>query len=188
MPDYLKISELPVASSVAPTDQIELNQAGTSRSATIGLSVGVYQTVSYQTGALATGTTVIPADDTIPQITEGDEYMTLAITPKSATSKLIIDVTFNGAHSSTSTPCTAVALFQDSTANALAASFAQVSGGDIRFNVRFSHTMTSGSTSARTYRVRAGAHVAGTLTFNGGGGARTYGGVMASSITIQEVA
>ena len=29
------------------------------------------QTVSYQTGAVATGTAVIPNDDTIPQITEG---------------------------------------------------------------------------------------------------------------------
>ena len=46
-----------------------------------------------QTGAVATGTTQIPSDDTIPQNTEGDEYMTLAFTPNSATSTLIIQVT-----------------------------------------------------------------------------------------------
>ena len=49
--------------------------------------VGLLQTVSYQTGAVATGTTIIPFDDTIPQITEGNEFMTLAITPRSATSQ-----------------------------------------------------------------------------------------------------
>ena len=40
-------------------------------------SGSVVQTVSYQTGAVATGTTIIPIDDTIPQISEGNEYMTL---------------------------------------------------------------------------------------------------------------
>jgi hypothetical protein len=33
------------------------------------------QQVYTQTGALATGTTQIPTDDTIPQITEGTEFM-----------------------------------------------------------------------------------------------------------------
>ena len=50
------------------------------------------QEISAETGAVATGTTIIPYDDTIPQITEGTEFMTLAITPISATSKLIIEV------------------------------------------------------------------------------------------------
>jgi hypothetical protein len=47
--------------------------------------------------------------------------------------------------------------------------------------------MTSGTTSATTFRVRAGASSAGTTTFNGSGGARFLGGVYASSIVIQEV-
>lgn len=41
----------------------------------------VVQVVNTQTGAYALCTTVIPCDDTIPQITEGVEVMTLAITP-----------------------------------------------------------------------------------------------------------
>ncbi len=48
--------------------------------------------VTTQTGTVATGTTVIPADNTIPQITEGVEFMTLAFTPKIATSRLEIEV------------------------------------------------------------------------------------------------
>ena len=42
---------------------------------------------------------LLPFDDTIPQITEGDEFMTLAITPKSSSNKLKIDVIVNGASS-----------------------------------------------------------------------------------------
>ena len=56
---------------------------------------GTVQVVNTQTGAVDTGTTAMPCDDTIPQNTEGDEFMTLAITPTSATNKLKIDVVFN---------------------------------------------------------------------------------------------
>ena len=51
----------------------------------------VVQVVNVMDGALATGTTVMPTDDTIPQITEGDEYMSLAITPKNALNILVIE-------------------------------------------------------------------------------------------------
>ena len=37
------------------------------------------QRVNTQTGAVATGTTLLPNDDTIPQNTEGTEFMTLAV-------------------------------------------------------------------------------------------------------------
>jgi hypothetical protein len=188
MPDYLKISELPAASSVAPTDQIELNQAGTSRSATVSLTVGVYQTVMTQTGAAATGTTVIPFDDTIPQITEGNEYMTLAITPKSATSRLVITVSVFIASTAAANTGLIMALFQDASANALTAASAVNTATNSPVQLTLTHTMTSGTTSATTFRVRAGCNAAGTTTFNGSGGARILGGAYASSIVIQEVA
>jgi hypothetical protein len=140
------------------------------------------QMVSTETGAVATGTTTIPADDTIPQITEGDQYMSLAITPKSATSKLVIEALWQGAFLIT------VALFQDATAGALAATWAPspTSGAAISTSLR--HVMTSGTTSATTFKIRVGGNTAGTTTFNGFGGGRLYGGVMASSIVIREVA
>jgi hypothetical protein len=145
------------------------------------------QTVSFETGAVATGTTVIPGDDTIPQITEGDQYMTLAITPRSATSKLLIDVTMLLSFSVAGSGING-ALFQDSTANALAAStnFSTTANGAMQFRIH--HGMTSGTTSATTFRVRAGGGVAGTTTFNGTGGGRYFGGAMASSIVIREEA
>ena len=148
------------------------------------------QIVKYQTGAVATGTTTIPADDTIPQITEGNEYMTLAITPRSATSKLRIDVVWQGANSAApaSTSNFVTALFQDATANALASEMvSQLATSAILF-ASFTHYMTSGTTSSTTFRVRAGSGTAGTTTFNGQSAARLYGGSLASSITITEYA
>jgi hypothetical protein len=147
------------------------------------------QMVSVETGAVATGTGIIPTDDTIPQITEGDQYMTLAITPKSATSKLIIEVVFAGSLSIGAQAALIVALFQDATANALAANWAASPAAAVPMApVVIRHVMTSGTTSATTFRVRAGLQAAGTLTFNGVAAARFLGGVMASSIVIREVA
>ncbi len=144
------------------------------------------QYVSSLTGAVATGTTVLPYDDTIPQNTEGDQYMSLAITPKSALSTLIIDVVWNGAHAAGGGTYLGVALFQDSTADALKAAAALQAGDNYLMPYAFRHVMTSGTTSATTFKVRAGMAAAGTVTFNGTAGARKYGGVMASSITIEE--
>jgi len=142
------------------------------------------QWVNTQTGAVATGTTIMPADDTIPQITEGDEYMTLAITPTSAANTLLIDVTIFAA-TSVAYQINA-ALFQDATAGALAAGTVYEGVGNMNA-VRFIHKMTAGTTAATTFRVRIGPSGAATVTFNGSAAGRIFGGVFASSITIMEV-
>ena len=143
----------------------------------------VVQVVNYQTGAMATGATTIPNDDTIPQITEGNQYMSLAITPTSATNLLVIDVVVNASNSSASDVI--VAVFRDATANAIAVGAAYNGAGTGRNNIKVRYQETAGSTSATTLYVRAGG--TGTTTFNGSSGTRTFGGTYASSITIQEI-
>ncbi len=146
----------------------------------------ILQIVGNQTGAVATGTTVIPFDDTIPQNTEGDQYLTQSITPKSATSTLIIEASLFVSVATSNQ--VSVALFQDSNVNALAATPNYVSttasAGD---TIILRHRMTSGTTSSTTFNVRAGLSSAGTLTINGVGGARRFGGVAISNITITEI-
>jgi hypothetical protein len=160
-------------------------------SAVTGLPAGVggkvLQVVNTETGAVATGTTVLPDDDTIPQITEGFEVMTRTITPTSSSSKLLISVVTHLSPSANSIQSTA--LFVGTTANALAAIGTHAYGvaNHERFH-SFNHFMTAGSTSELTFRVRIGMNNAGTVTFNGRSGARENGGVMASSITIMEIA
>ena len=144
----------------------------------------VRQVVNYQTGAVATGTTVIPADDTIPQNTEGDQYLSLAITPVSATSTLVITCTLVVSESAGASIIGA--LFQDTTANALAATWSTKPAYNASL-LNFTYTMTSGTTSATTFKMRVGPQSASTVTVNGVGGSRYFGGVLSSSITITEV-
>jgi len=86
--------------------------------ATEGLPAGsVVQVVNTTSVAVATGTTTIPLDDTIPQNNEGTEFLTLAITPTNASNKLKIEVSGLWG-TSADTNWVILALFQDSTANA----------------------------------------------------------------------
>lgn len=148
---------------------------------------GIVQTVNHQDGAVATGTNIIPLDDTVPQNTEGDEYMSLSITPTKATNKLLIEVVMQLA-SSDNTTAMIGALFQDATVNALAANFATKDGSiNATSTVVFRHYMTAGTTSVTTFKVRGGVGFVGTTTFNGFSSVRKMGGVMASSITITEI-
>jgi hypothetical protein len=145
----------------------------------------VVQCVTTGYAALATGTTTMPHDDTIPQITEGTEFMTRAITPKNASNTLIIDII---AHLNPSVMAWQVgALFQDATANALAANeFYQTTGNaGLIFTLR--HVMTAGTVSSTTFRFRAGMQTAGTTSFNGVASARTLGATTKSAMTIWEI-
>lgn len=152
------------------------------------LTKPIVQEVNTQTGAVATGTTTIPNDDTIPQNTEGTQFMTMAITPKASANLLKIDVVFCAAYTTTASNRLIVALFQDTTANALAAASMRNSANNSMVTVSFRHYMTAGTTSSTTFKIRAGTSAADTVTFNGEAGARLFGGVIASSITITEIA
>ena len=147
--------------------------------------VGVQQVVPSYSGSVATGTTLIPFDDTVPQNTEGDQYLAASITPRSATSQLLIEIRLCASPSVTSGII--VALFKDSDASALAVSYDFVSTAFGRTTLVLTFWQVSGSTAARTYKVRAGLDAAGTLTVNGSNGARIFGGVLYSSLTITEI-
>lgn len=173
-------SSFPITPSSAPTSNY---QVANKKYVDDSISSGkVIQQVRYQTGSAISCTVAIPADDTIPQNTEGTEVMTLAITPTSSSSVLVIEVVVIGQNSAAQNVVSA--LFQDSTANALACSYC-ASPANYNENHCFKHYMTAGTTSSTTFKVRVGAN-SGTYTFNGYGGSRLYGGVLSSSITITE--
>jgi hypothetical protein len=151
----------------------------------------VVQVVNVMSGAYISCGTAMVADDSIPQNTEGDEVMTLAITPKSATNKLRIDVVVVGLTPGVNGN-SQTALFQDSTANALAAALnpgysAGTSGSGSLGTCSFTYYMTSGTTSATTFKVRVGPNAGGPFYFNSNTSSALLGGVMASSITITEI-
>jgi hypothetical protein len=145
------------------------------------------QVVNTETGAAATGTTILPYDDTIPQNDEGVEVMTRAITPTHASNTLIIRVDVCASHSVANEHLQA-ALFKDSTAAALACMSTETSNLTSRMEyIGFTHKMTAGGTSEITFKVRIGGTSSGTVQFNAEGSNRRYGGVLSSSITISEI-
>jgi len=179
--------------TVADADKVNENFTGLANGTEIlddaignnQLALGVpVQMVGTAYTDVATGTTIIPRDDTIPQNTEGTEFMTQAITPKSTTNILVIDVVFQGGISIANDII--MALFQDSTANAIAAAdvFVETVNGRVNFTLR--HIMVAGTTSSTTFKLRCGPVAAGTVTFNGASSARNFGAITKSSILITE--
>lgn len=148
--------------------------------------VGQVNLIEDASSAALTGTGIIPLDDTIPQITEGDEYFSVTITPRDTNNTLVFEAHLIFSHT-VSSPVIVVALFQDSTVDCLACSRRQEGFADMRSNMYFSHQRTAGTESSTTFTLRAAGHSAGTLTLNGFRGARNYGGRCFSWFRVTEL-
>jgi hypothetical protein len=118
------------------------------------------QCVSNSKATVCDCSTIMPVDNTIPQNTEGDEVLTQAITPKSATNLLVIIFQTSFMHYATVTTG-GMALFQDDTANALAAV------PIIRYNnPMLVYKMVAGTTSETTFKIRVGPTASGHVYLN----------------------
>lgn len=167
------------------THVLTSNGAGATPTFQAAAAGGLVQRVHAHTGAVATGTTTLLHDDSVPQNTEGDEYMTLAITPTNASNVLFIEA--QAVVSSTAgTTEMCMALFQDTTAGALSAVGQLQDLATYEKILTLRHKMAAGTTSATTFKIRIGCNT-GTNTLNGQSGARRYGGVNNSYITITEI-
>jgi len=136
----------------------------------------------YQTGSLATGTTQLPLDNTIPQITEGDQYMSLNFQPIKVGNILEHTIIFNGASGDGQVT---LGYFDSSSTSAIAAS--SDTRGASQYNtivISFKQIVTS--LDSKTFSVRAGPNSATAVTFNGASGVGYFGGTIASSIMIKE--
>lgn len=144
----------------------------------------IVQIVGSSTGAVASNAANIPEDDTIPQNTEGYEYMSLAITPTNVNNILIIEVqSFFG---DSDGGAMIMALFQDSIADALAVAAYYSSATNSVNPLYIQHKMAAGTISPITFKMRAGAS-SGTTTFNGNAGLRKFGGKLNSFMRITEI-
>ena len=151
------------------------------------LAGSIVQVVNSQDGEVVTGSVGIPLDDTIPQSNEGAEMFTCAITPKNASNLLIILANMNiGMDTDV---ITRVALFHGDNSPTHDADCIAVGTGATgqMVTVPLVYKMTAGTTSAITFSVRIGNTNGSQETLNGISGARRWGGVFKSSITILEV-
>lgn len=140
------------------------------------------------TGAYASGTTAMPNDDSIPQNNEGDQYMTQAATPMSAANVLDVELHAQCALVSSNRYAQG-ALFQDATANALAATALKTDGNAaaIPLPLAINKRILAATTSATTLKFRGGAEDTNGFQFNGFSGSRKYGGVAHSFMEVREL-
>lgn len=130
--------------------------------------------------------TALPNDDTIPQNTEGVEIMTQAITPKSASNRIRIRFQAFG-DNNTNGGSLSVALFVDTTANALCASLTQIETATRPQDLVMEYEESAASTSARTYKIRVGGNAGTVVRLNGSSSARIFGGVAVATLIIEEI-
>lgn len=126
--------------------------------------------------------TGIPKDNTIPQQTEGVEIATVSITPTNANNLLVINA--NVWVYDTGAADFVLALFQDSTANALAAMQANFNAipGALNLGI-LSFAMTAGTTSSTTFKIRGGQNTGNFSYVNN----TEFGGVQTSYIEVMEI-
>ncbi len=123
-----------------------------------GTASGFGKVLQYAISAYTTQTStslVIPVDGSIPQNNEGTEILTATITPTSASSKLLIefDAPFTGGNSGMGN---VFSLFQDSVADAIVAASSTIMASTVANQAMLRHYMTSGTTSATTFKIRWG--------------------------------
>ena len=178
----LATGALPAAITVASANLA--NAAVTAPTLQNGVTL---QTVYAQTTSLIEIVGVIPADNTKPQNTEGDQVLAATITPSSATSKILVQASLTGTLGNAAGTIT-VALFKDSAADALAASWVSGSSG-FGLTIPFAYQDAPNTTSAVTYKIRLGYPGTGSgLYLNRGAlGAAIYNGTMTSTMTLTEI-
>lgn len=183
-------SGVPAISSVIPNGVTATTQALGLSNTTLATTafasrVGIQQLiVSPDATFTTTAGTGIDFDNTIPQNTEGDQVLSATITPVSATSRLIIEVELMVSRGNSDT--ITMALFQDSTANALKAVGFDVAGSAPTV-ATMRYVMTSGTTSATTFKIRVGSNTPAALYINGSSSGAKYSTARQSVITVTEL-
>lgn len=149
-----------------------------------------------RSSAVATGATVLPIDDTIPQNTEGVSFMSATdplaglATLSSPCNLLHVTVEAELASSNTDTAI-AGAIFLNSDANAAAVALAaRPATANVGCHLTLDYigpNVDASVVQVSTVTFRAGTASAGTTTFNGSAGVRRFGGKMSSQMICQEI-
>ncbi len=143
----------------------------------------------YASYATYTSTTsVIPMDDTIPQITEGVQIMTVT-TDTLASSSNRLRIAYGGMFNSSTTGSRPSLAIFDGASNALHAIMKAVTANNTYgFFFHGEHEYAPGATTAKTITCRAGTDNASyTLYFNGSNGARYLGGAQSYYLIVDEI-
>lgn len=146
----------------------------------------IVQSNRTDTAAVATGSTVTDDDDSIPQVTQGDEYMAVTITPRSAANMLRVQASAWVSQSADQN--ITGALHKNDGADAVAAvTRYNVANAQIHTPITINYMALASSAAATEFQLRVGPGGAATVTLNGVSGGRLMGGVFNSYMTVEEI-
>ena len=144
----------------------------------------VLQQVRFDTSSSGSTSSSIPYGGTSPQNTEGAQCMSVTITPKSATSKIIVESVAQLGGNYSGRYC--LALFKNSESSAFATSGGYMTSGEI-LSFKIVKPLNSPGTSL-TISARYGGN-GGTTYLNGtNGDPNAYGNTLTSSLIVTEYA
>lgn len=127
-------------------------------------------------------TTLIPADDTTPLVSEGTEILTANITPTSSSNKIRISISGFG-HPAGTGSALIMAVFRNSTCVAVRA----IGSNSTFANIETIKIDSPATTSQVTYSVRVSPYGANSLRMNGTVSGRLFGGTAACTMRLEEI-
>jgi hypothetical protein len=145
---------------------------------------------------LGAGAGTIAFDNTIPQQSEGSEFLTATITPASASSFLLVEVVAWLSESANHSNQIVGAVFRDGGADAIVAGWASIGFQNVVYGGANNYSdsplvlrvrVPSGSTSPTTFKLRGGCD-SGPAVLNGLGNVTMLGGSVRTTITVTELA
>ena len=184
----LAVTTAKIADNAVTTDQILDGAVTRVKTTNPGVVLQVQRTEFTAADSASVATYNVPyPQTTVLTTSQTKELMSVNITPKLATSKLLIQVDLPFVSGSASVITTA-GLFKDSDTDAISTGSCGITSAYYREALTFSHYMDAGSTSLTTFTVRYGAHAGLSYINTSDGTNAALGGTCKASITVTEIA
>jgi hypothetical protein len=187
-------------SSFSASGQLKLNAFGvqwadgtasTTASSGGGDSGGLwrqYVTSTTNASVFQSPASLIPADNTIPQISEGLQVLVATITPQSSSNLIIVRGVVNTSENSDACNHGVICVFKGTGSNALACQSALTTGINPYTSTPFYYAETAGSTTQRNYSIRIGCDSANAMGYNNQRSTDPlYGGALLSVLELIEI-
>jgi hypothetical protein len=140
---------------------------------------------------------IFPWNDSVPQITQGNQLLSVTITPKAATNVLVFEGLVHWTEAVNHSDYLTIAIFQEGTSDAIATFSDGASNGNGRCTANstypqictqpFRFVSPAVTTSSTTYQLRVGLN-AGSVAINTSAGGRRHGGKLYSTFSVMEIA
>jgi hypothetical protein len=145
----------------------------------------IVQRTRFATGALIQGAVITPADDTVPQSTEGSSF--LGITMAAASPQNLLRVLLRAQLACATTDSMVMAIHTTANSSAIIAAKVGILAANEMRPYSMEHQLLAGSTNSQTFTFRVGATTTANVMLNGQSTARLLGGVSNSYIEAEEV-